>query len=156
MKKISFSTLKQLILLTFIIFSFSSDCFSQIANSYVQFHYNAKTGRFQKGNDVTLTFLLTDIKNSQEYQDLYTAFSKQDGLKKVAMSPFNQTNNSALCSFTFRTPTDSPFKPNYFQKVLVSLGVTKIYYDNDIVETKDIVSYMLTKEKQEHPELSGK
>ena len=71
------------------------------------------------------------------------------------MSPFDESNGSALCSFTFLTPKDSPFKPNYLQKVLVSLGVKEVYFDNEIVETSNIVSYMLTKEKQAQSE-SGK
>ena len=130
----------------------SATCFSQTDKFPAEFHYNNKTGRFQKGDDVTLTFLVTDIKSMSDYQYLYTTFSKQDRLKKVAMSPFDQANGSALCSFTFRTPPDSPFKPNYLQKLFVTMNVTSIYFDNDLVETKDIVSYMLTKEKQEQKE----
>lgn len=142
-------------LLFIALMAFTSNSFSQNKKFPAQFHYSFKTGRFQKGNDVTLTFLLTNIKTVGDYQALYATFSKEDLLKKVVMSPFDQANGSALCSFTFLTPKDSPFKPNYLQKVLVSLGVTEVYFDNDIVETKDIVSYMLTKEKQAQTE-SGK
>lgn len=129
--------------------AFSFNSFSQSQKLPAQFHYSFKTGRFQKGEDVTLTFMLTDIKNMADYQYLNTTFNKQDRLKKVVMSPYDQANGSALCSFTFRTPPDSPFKPNYLQKLFIDLGVPNIYFDNDLIETKDIVSYMLTKEKQE-------
>lgn len=156
MKKILSFLLKPLFLLLFVLFFSSLNCFSQQADKFpAQFNYNFKTGRFQKGDDVTLTFLLTNIKSLGDYQNLYATFSKQDLLKKVVMSPFDQSNGSALCSFTFLTPKDSPFKPNYLQKVLVSLGVKEVYFDNEIVETSNIVSYMLTKEKQAQSE-SGK
>ena len=153
MKKNFATLLKSLFLLLFVLFFSSLNCFSQQTDKFpAQFHYSFKTGRFQKGDDVTLTFMLTDIKSIADYEYLYTTFSKQDRLKKVVMSPYDQSNGSALCSFTFLTPKDSPFKPNYLEKLFIALGVPNIYFDNDLVETKDIVSYMLTKEKQEQKE----
>lgn len=148
--------LKVLLSVVFILFFFSGKSFSQSGKFPAQFNYNSKSGKFQKGDDVTLTFLLTEIKTNTDYQNLYATFSKQDLLKKVVMSPYDPTNNSALCSFTYRTPVGSHFKPNYVQKVFVTLGVSDVYFDNEKVETSNLVSYMLTKEKQEHPEQSGK
>ena len=156
MKKTNFNFLKALFLLGFTLLFCSPQCSAQTEKFPAQFHYNSKSGRFQKGDDVTLTFLLTNIKSSSDYQDLYATFSKQDFLKKVVMSPYDNASNSGLCSFTFRTPVGSPFKPNYLEKVLVSLGVTEIYFDDEIVQTSNIVSHMLTKEKQNQPKESGK
>lgn len=156
MKNYSSFCFKALLCLAFMTLFFSEKSFSQTDKFPAQFNYNSKSGRFQKGDDVTLTFLLTNVKSSDDYQNLYATFSKQDFLKKVVMSPYDNENKSCLCSFTFRTPAGSPFKPNYLQKVLVSLGVTEVYFDNEKVETDNIVSVMLTKEKQDHPEESGK
>ncbi len=156
MKKSLSAPFKALFIVAFITLMLPQSSFSQTDKFPAQFHYDSKSGRFQKGDDVTLTFMLTEVKSNSDYENLYATFSKQDLLKKVVMSPYDNSNNSGLCSFTFRTPAGSPFKPNYLQKLLTGLGVSAIYYDNEKVETTNLVSYMLTKEKQAHPEGSGK
>lgn len=138
---------KALFLLAFL--ALNANAFSQAQKFPAEFHYNSKTGRFQKGEEVTLTFLLTQIKDNAAYQTIYATLSKQDALKKVVVSTYDSANNSALCSLTLRTPPNSPYKPNYLQKLFVSIEVTQFYYDNEVVPTKELVRYFLGKEKQE-------
>jgi hypothetical protein len=150
MKKRNFNTPKVLFLLAFSLLFSATQCFSQETKFPAQFHYNSKTGKLAVGDKVTLTFLLSDIKNQADYETVLAKLTKQDGIRKVVLSPLD-AQGKALCALTFNNLSSNPFKPNYLQKIFNYIGVPGVYFDNEFVETKNITAYMLTKEKQEHP-----
>ena len=145
---------KALFLLAFV--ALSVNTFAQQEKFPAEFHYDNKAGKLVHGNQVTLTFLLSKIKNQADYELLYEKFSKQDGIRKVVMSPLDATNGTAICSFTFNNKPEFPFKPSYLQKTFTYLGVPSVYFDTDLVQTENIAIYMVGREKQEYRKQNGK
>lgn len=154
MKNYHFFFSKALIILAFL--ALNTNALSQSQKFPSEFHYNTKTGKLVLGEQVTLTFLLSKIKSQADYQYILDKFNKQDGIRKVAISPLDVTNGTAVCSLTFNNKPEFPFKPSYLQKTFSYLGVESVYFDNDLVETEQIAIYMVGKEKQEYYKQNGK
>ncbi len=138
--------LKRVTLFLFVVFSISATTsFSQVEKINVNFYYSTKAGKSVDAEMVHFTFMVTGIKSATHYQELYNKFSKQDGIRKVDMSPYDATQESALCKFSFKKPAT----PEYVQKVLNYLGLAGVYIDNQFVPVSELSNYFGNKKKQD-------
>lgn len=127
----------------FLFFS-GAAAYAQIEKLPVNFYYNTKSGRNVDKEMVNLTFMVTGIKDQAQYEQLYGKFSRQDGVRKVVMAPYDATQESALCTFSFK----KPLKPDYLQKVLTYMGVESVYIDEHNIPTSSLTSFLSQKQKQ--------
>lgn len=138
--------LKKVLCLLVIAFMLSANSmFSQVEKINVNFYYSTKAGRSVDAEMVHFTFMITGIKSMAHYQELYNKFSKQDGIRKVDMSPYDATQESALCKFSFKKPAT----PEYVQKVLNYLGLAGVYVDNEFIPVSELSNHFGNKKKQD-------
>jgi hypothetical protein len=135
---------KKLLLVLFVLSLTAGSAFAQIEKANVNFYYSTKAGKSVDAQMVHFTFMITGIKSDAHYQALYNRFLKQDGIRKVDMSPYDIKQESALCKFSFKKPLTS----EYLQKVLTYLGLDGVYIDNEFIAIANLSSYLDTKKKQ--------
>ena len=135
---------KNLLLMLFVLSLTAGTAFGQIEKTNANFYYSTKAGKSADAEMVHFTFMITGIKSDAHYQTLYNRFLKQDGIRKVDMSPYDAAQESALCKFSFKKPLTS----EYLQKILTYLGIDGVYIDNEFVPIASLSSYLDTKSKQ--------